>query len=405
MKRVTKRVGKYEIGRTIGEGARNILLDSAGQLKVSGFGLIRLSKISPNKERLLRPVAIDRTNLYIAPEIYKDELFDRGADAYSFGFILYEMMEGVQPFHPDSPEEVLNLMCVDVKRPPFKTKSKYYPPNLKALIEECWYPDLATRPKFSEIIIRLDKIVGNCTKQGWWKDAFKFPWQMTILPLCRTMTTFMAPPPVTTFLAFHPQDNNIIAIGMDDSSIQIYNVRVDEVKTKLKGHHKRITGLAFSNLLNVLVSSGADSQLCVWNTNGWEKQTSKHLQIPAGRLIAPKERRNGRLLFTGPRCPYSCVKARAYKVSAAFKQRYGGGKADTAVAKSLNKEFGLIMKEHMQYIIEHADEIEKLIKVKAQVSEVKSIMLDTIDKAIDRRQNLTTLNDKAENLRDSVGAF
>ena len=44
------------------------------------------------------------------------------------------------------------------------------------------------------------------------------------------MTTFMPPPPAATFLAFHPQDNNIIAIGMDDSTIQIYNVRVDEVR-------------------------------------------------------------------------------------------------------------------------------------------------------------------------------
>ena len=43
------------------------------------------------------------------------------------------------------------------------------------------------------------------------------------------MTTFMPPPPAATFLAFHPQDNNIIAIGMEDSTIQIYNVRVDEV--------------------------------------------------------------------------------------------------------------------------------------------------------------------------------
>nr|XP_043619034.1 topless-related protein 4-like isoform X2 [Erigeron canadensis] len=101
----------------------------------------------------------------------------------------------------------------------------------------------------------------------------------------KTMTTFMPPPPAATFLGFHPQDNNIIAIGMDDSSIQIYNVRVDEVKTKLKGHHKRITGLAFSTVLNILVSSGADSQLCVWNMDGWEKQTSKQLQVP-GRLAA-----------------------------------------------------------------------------------------------------------------------
>ncbi|XP_019150616.1 PREDICTED: topless-related protein 4-like [Ipomoea nil] len=103
----------------------------------------------------------------------------------------------------------------------------------------------------------------------------------------KTMTTFMPPPPAATFLAFHPQDNNIIAIGMEDSSIQIYNVRVDEVKTKLKGHQKRITGLAFSNALNVLVSSGADSQLCVWSSDAWEKQTSKHLQLPVGRVSAP----------------------------------------------------------------------------------------------------------------------
>lgn len=45
------------------------------------------------------------------------------------------------------------------------------------------------------------------------------------------MTTFMPAPPAATFLAFHPQDNNIIAIGMDDSTIQIYNVRIDEVFT------------------------------------------------------------------------------------------------------------------------------------------------------------------------------
>lgn len=40
------------------------------------------------------------------------------------------------------------------------------------------------------------------------------------------------------------------------------------------------------------------------------------------------------------------------------------------------------MKEHMKYIIDHAEEIEKLLKVKAQVSEVKSIMLENIDKVL-----------------------
>ncbi|XVE89075.1 hypothetical protein DITRI_Ditri19aG0121100 [Diplodiscus trichospermus] len=103
----------------------------------------------------------------------------------------------------------------------------------------------------------------------------------------KTMTTFMAPPPAATFLAFHPQDNNVIAIGMDDSSIQIYNVRVDQVQIKLRGHQKRVTGLAFSNVLNVLVSSGADAQLCVWSMDGWEKQVSKFLQIQSGHVPNP----------------------------------------------------------------------------------------------------------------------
>ncbi|XP_009611827.1 topless-related protein 3-like isoform X1 [Nicotiana tomentosiformis] len=102
----------------------------------------------------------------------------------------------------------------------------------------------------------------------------------------KVMTTFMSPPPASTFLAFHPQDNNIIAIGMEDSTINIYNVRVDEVKSKLKGHQKRITGLAFSTNLNVLVSSGADAHLCTWSIDTWEKRKSVPIQLPAGKASA-----------------------------------------------------------------------------------------------------------------------
>ncbi|KAI3926997.1 hypothetical protein MKW98_027770 [Papaver atlanticum] len=100
----------------------------------------------------------------------------------------------------------------------------------------------------------------------------------------KVMTTFMPPPPASTYLAFHPQDNNIIAIGMEDSTIQIYNVRVDEVKIKLRGHQKRITGLAFSSNLDILVSSGADGQLFIWNTDPWEKKKSVTVQHPAGKV-------------------------------------------------------------------------------------------------------------------------
>lgn len=98
----------------------------------------------------------------------------------------------------------------------------------------------------------------------------------------KVMTTFMPPPPTSTFLAFHPQDNNVIAIGMEDSTIHIYNVRVDEVKSKLKGHQKRITGLAFSTKLNILVSSAADAHLCFWSIDSWEKRMLVPIQLPPG---------------------------------------------------------------------------------------------------------------------------
>ncbi|KAK3436786.1 hypothetical protein EUGRSUZ_C01427 [Eucalyptus grandis] len=120
--------------------------------------------------------------------------------------------------------------------------------------------------------------------------GFSFPTSLTVLVSSsadsQTITT-LGPPPAATFLAFHPQDNNIIAIGMEDSSIQIYNARVDEFMATLRGHQKRITSLAFSHVLNVLASSGADSLLCVWSTDGWEKQASKFLQMPNGRGVAP----------------------------------------------------------------------------------------------------------------------
>ncbi|PSS35754.1 Serine/threonine-protein kinase [Actinidia chinensis var. chinensis] len=156
---------------------KNILLDSGGHLKVAGFGLIKLSKLSHDKAKLLQSdKQIDRSSLYVAPAVYRDEIFDRSVDVYSFGLILYEMVEGVQPFHPRSPEDAARIMCLEGKRPTFKTKSKHYPLDLKELIEECWDPEAVTRPTFSEIIIRLGKIVANCSKQGGWKDTFKLPW-------------------------------------------------------------------------------------------------------------------------------------------------------------------------------------------------------------------------------------
>ncbi|XP_016439797.1 putative vesicle-associated membrane protein 726 isoform X1 [Nicotiana tabacum] len=85
-----------------------------------------------------------------------------------------------------------------------------------------------------------------------------------------------------------------------------------------------------------------------------------------------------------------------------FSKRYAGGKAATASAKSLNREFGSKLKEHMKYCVDHPEEISKLSKVKAQVSEVKGVMMENIEKVLDRGEKIELLVDKTENLRSQV---
>ncbi|KAJ4828988.1 hypothetical protein Tsubulata_051012 [Turnera subulata] len=96
----------------------------------------------------------------------------------------------------------------------------------------------------------------------------------------KEMLSIMPPSPAATCVVFYPEDNNIVAIGRDDSTILIYNVRLTKVISKLEGHSKRVSGLCFSISLNVLVSAGEDAQLIVWNTEGWKKQRSRLLQVP-----------------------------------------------------------------------------------------------------------------------------
>ncbi|KAG7028772.1 putative vesicle-associated membrane protein, partial [Cucurbita argyrosperma subsp. argyrosperma] len=71
------------------------------------------------------------------------------------------------------------------------------------------------------------------------------------------------------------------------------------------------------------------------------------------------------------------------RVKEDFNKRYGGGKASTAAAKK----------------------ISKLAKVKAQVSEVKGVMMENIEKVLDRGEKIELLVDKTENLRSQAQDF
>lgn len=76
-----------------------------------------------------------------------------------------------------------------------------------------------------------------------------------------------------------------------------------------------------------------------------------------------------------------------------------------SIAYSLDREFGPKLKEHMQYCMNHPEEISKLSKLKAQITEVKGIMMDNIEKVLDRGEKIELLVDKTENLQFQADSF
>lgn len=106
-----------------------------------------------------------------------------------------------------------------------------------------------------------------------------------------------------------------------------------------------------------------------------------------------------------------------------FKKRYGASIGDGShpladddddddlfedrfsIAYNLDREFGPKLKEHMEYCLNHPDEMSKLSKLKAQITEVKGIMMDNIEKVLDRGEKIELLVDKTENLQFQADSF
>ncbi|KAL5212937.1 hypothetical protein ABZP36_023784 [Zizania latifolia] len=109
---------------------KSIVRDYEGKLKVAGFGSLSLIKVSEVKLQMAQTTP-KFNSIYVAPEIYSNGAFDRSADVFAFGLILYQMIEGTPAFHPKPPEEAAKMICLEGLRPPFKNKPKYYPDDLK----------------------------------------------------------------------------------------------------------------------------------------------------------------------------------------------------------------------------------------------------------------------------------
>ncbi|CAG9460138.1 unnamed protein product [Pedinophyceae sp. YPF-701] len=86
-----------------------------------------------------------------------------------------------------------------------------------------------------------------------------------------------------------------------------------------------------------------------------------------------------------------------------FQTRYGD--ADGVPADRIRKEFSPKLKEHMNWCMMNPEEIDKVAAVQKKVDEVRNVMVDNIEKVLERGERIEELVDKTDNLRYQADRF
>ena len=128
----------------------NILMDSRWLPNLSDFGVAR---IVPLDRRMSSGTG---TITVMAPEVLrKGTPYGLECDIYSYGVVLYEMLDGHRAWKGYTKEQIKEMITVNCKRPEFQTRKSKLPKGLVDLINDCWAEDPAQRPTPKDIINRF----------------------------------------------------------------------------------------------------------------------------------------------------------------------------------------------------------------------------------------------------------
>ncbi|QDZ18663.1 dual specificity protein kinase [Chloropicon primus] len=104
--------------------------------------------------------------LYMAPEVWCSQPYNKAVDVYSFAMIGFELFEGKQPFcaeQKDTREEIIQVVeaAAKGKRPAFTSENWKKRPMLKEIIEQCWTREPFLRPSMTAVRKALQSVMDD----------------------------------------------------------------------------------------------------------------------------------------------------------------------------------------------------------------------------------------------------
>ena len=122
----------------------NIMLTSAGQVKVLDFGLARHLPRSGRSSTMDRFSTLAGTPAYMAPELLREEIPDGRADLFSLGVVFYEALTGRNPFvTPTFMATGERILHHDPD--PLDVSNSHAPPPLQAIVNRLLAKDSRQR--------------------------------------------------------------------------------------------------------------------------------------------------------------------------------------------------------------------------------------------------------------------
>uniref|UniRef100_A0A8C4GHL2 Ephrin type-B receptor 3 n=1 Tax=Dicentrarchus labrax TaxID=13489 RepID=A0A8C4GHL2_DICLA len=138
--------------------ARNILVNSNLVCKVSDFGLSRFLEDDATDPTYTSSLGGKIPIRWTAPEAIAYRKFTSASDVWSYGIVMWEVMSyGERPYWDMSNQDVINAVEQDYRLPP----PMDCPTALHQLMLDCWVKERNLRPKFTQIVATLDKLIRN----------------------------------------------------------------------------------------------------------------------------------------------------------------------------------------------------------------------------------------------------